>query len=110
MRGAAAPLKQPLNMPDYGTVILVGPVWVGGAASPLNTVIDALKGGQQEVAVLLTCGDANADTGPLLKLQARLGRALKAELVLANGMGGTHLEDLLLDGFANMCRDKAVRA
>lgn len=99
LRGASAPLEHAVDLPGEGTVILVGPVWVGGPAGPLNTIVDALKPGHQDVAVLLTCGDPKADTGPVSKFQQRLGRPLKAHLVLPNAIQDTPDADPLLDAF-----------
>ncbi|MEO0936519.1 MAG: hypothetical protein AAFY38_00020 [Pseudomonadota bacterium] len=77
-------MEQPPDVPDVGTVVLVGPVWAGGAAGPLNAMIDLLAAGQQDVAVLLTCNDPKEQTDPLNKIAERLGRTLKAKMVLSN--------------------------
>lgn len=89
MRGRAVPLDQSLDLPEDGLVILIGPVWAGGAASPLNTLIDALVGGKQDVACLLTCGDPKELTAPLERIAERLGRPLTAKMVLSNGVQDT---------------------
>ena len=89
MRGKAAPLDQRVEVPGRGVVVLIGPVWAGGPASPLNAMTDHLAHGQQEVAVLLTCGDPKEQAAPLDKIAERLGRPLKAKMVLSNGVQDT---------------------
>lgn len=89
MRGRAVPLDQSLDLPENGLVILIGPVWAGGVGAPLNTLIDGLTGGKQDVAALLTCGDPKELTAPLEKIADRLGRLLKAKMVLSNGVQDT---------------------
>ncbi|MDJ0640566.1 MAG: hypothetical protein QNJ20_17210 [Paracoccaceae bacterium] len=106
MRGAPVPLDQSLDLPDDGLVVLVGPVWAGGPASPLNTVVDMLKPGVQDVAVLLTCGDPKEQTGPLEKLETRLGRPLKATHMLSNAVQDTSEAQPRLAAFLNACIGK----
>lgn len=84
MQGRAAPLKQVPDLAKDGLVVLVGPVWAGGCAAPLNTLIDQLAQGQQDVAVLLTCGDPKEQANPLNRIADRLGRPLTAKMVLSN--------------------------
>jgi len=62
---------------------------VGGVASPLNSLIDALANGEQDVATLLTCGDPKELAAPLEQIADRLGRSLKAKMVLSNGVQDT---------------------
>ncbi len=106
MRGAPVPLDQTPDLPGEGLVVLVGPVWAGGPASPLNTVVDMLKPGGQDVAVLLTCGDSKEQTGPLDKLETRLGRPLKAGLMLSNAVQDTPEAQPRLTAFLNACIGK----
>lgn len=87
--GRAAPLEQTLDLPGDGIVVLIGPVWAGGAAAPLNAMIDSLAAGTQEVAVLLTCADPKEPAAPFTKIAKRLGRPLKASMVLSNGAQDT---------------------
>ena len=101
MQGRAAPLKQIPDLPADGLVVLIGPVWAGGVAAPLNTVIDQLAKGQQDVAVLLTCGDPKEQAEPLKKIAKRLGRPLKATMVLANGVQNTPEGHARVDAFAD---------
>ncbi|WP_134643188.1 flavodoxin family protein [Pseudaestuariivita atlantica] len=89
MRGRAVPLDQSLDLPEGGLVVLVGPVWAGGVGAPLNTLIDALANGEQDVAVLLTCDDPNELTASLHKIAERLRRPLKGKMVLSNGVQDT---------------------
>ena len=84
MWGRAAPLEQSPDLLNDGMVVLVGPVWAGGAAGPLNSMIDILATGEQDVAVLLTCADPKEQIGPLNKIADRLGRPLTAKMVLSN--------------------------
>ena len=109
-RGVAAPLDGALDLPAAGTVILVGPVWAGGPCGPLNAIVDALKPGQQDVAVLLTCGDPKARTAPIAKIEKRLGRRLKARLVLPNSIQGTPDAKPLLDAFVDAAFEEAIPA
>ena len=100
LKGRAVALDQPLEPVRDGLVVLVGPVWAGGAAAPLNTVIDRLAPGRAEVAVLLTCGDPKAPGTPLDKIAARLGRPLKAGMVLSNRVQSTGDGRARLEAFA----------
>ena len=102
MSQVAPRLNERLEVPEEETVILVGPVWAGGAAAPLNTVIDVLSSGCQRVAVVLTCGGDKEETAPLERLENRLGRPLVAGLVLSNAAqdspeAGPRLEAFLAD-------------
>lgn len=110
MQGRAAPLEQPLDLPGRGLIVLVGPVWAGGPAAPLNTATDALKDGQQDVAALLTCGDPKQDAGPIDKMEARLGRPLKALLVLSNAAQDTSDGKARIDRFVAECIAQASAA
>lgn len=100
LRGRAAVIEQSLDVPQSGLVVLIGPVWAGGPASPLNTMIDVLKGGQQDVSAILTCGDPKAQTGPLDKIAMRLGRPLTSGLVLSNKAQNTSEGLARIDAFA----------
>ena len=84
-RGVAAPLKQVPDLTDADApVVLVGPVWAGKPASPLNSVIDLLQGRDNPVAIALTCANPKEQQGALTYAQARLGRSLIAELMMSN--------------------------
>ncbi|MEL6170320.1 MAG: hypothetical protein AAFR35_16660 [Pseudomonadota bacterium] len=106
MQGRAVPLSEPLDLPSQGTIVLVGPVWAGGPAAPLNTVIDALAPGEQHVAAALTCGDPKEQTGPLEKMAQRLGRPLKAALVLSNKAQDAPGGGERLEAFATQLSDR----
>jgi hypothetical protein len=103
MRGAAAPLEHAPDMPEAGLVILVGPVWAGGVASPLNSLVAVLKSGIQEVAIALTCMDPKEDPSPVQKAEHRLGRPLRASLVLSNAAQGTPAAAPRIAGFLQAC-------
>ena len=109
-RAKSAPLDQTLDLPQGGLVVLVGPVWVGRPATPLNTVLAELKTGQQDVAVLLTCGDPKEDASPIDKVAERLGRPLKASMVLSNGAQSTPEGLARIDAFAAECLAEATAA
>lgn len=103
MHGHAAVLDQSPDLPAAGLVILVGPVWAGGPAAPLNTVVDMLRGGAQDVAVLLTCGDPKEEGAPLEKIESRLGRPLRAGMVLSNPMQDTTEGAARIQSFVQGC-------
>ena len=89
LKGRAATLAQMPDLPPDGLVVLVGPVWAAAPATPLNTVIDALKDGRQCVAALLTCGDPKQDEAPLDKIAERLRRPLTAATLVSNAIQDT---------------------
>jgi hypothetical protein len=101
MRGRAAPLTQVPDVPGDGLVVLIGPVWAGGCAAPLNTMIDGLAKGEQEVAALLTCGDPKEQAAPLDTIAERLGRPLTAKMVLSNAAQDTPEGLARVDAFAD---------
>ena len=66
-----------------------------------------LKPGRQDVAVLLTCGDQKEEKGAVDKLETRLGRPLKASLVLSNAVQDTPEARPRLAAFLNACHDQS---
>lgn len=110
MRGMAAPLTGSIDLPRDGLVILVGPVWAGAPSAPMNTVVDALRGGSQDVAVALTCGDPKELPGPLEKVADRLGRALKAGLILSNAHDDTPDAEARIRAFIGSCTGQDLAA
>ena len=104
MTGKTAPLDQKIDLPNDGLVVLVGPVWAGGPAAPLNTVIDALKSGSQRVCAILTCGDSKEDASPIQSIETRLGRPLEVALVLSNEALETPDATVRIEAFASLCR------
>lgn len=84
-RGAPAPLNESVHLPGPdGLAVVVGPVWAGKPAAPVNTVIDRLVDADVRVAAALTCADAKESTAPLQVLERRLGRPLIAQLIVSN--------------------------
>ncbi len=78
--------------PEDRLIVLVGPVWAGRPAAPLNTVIRMLKPTKHRVAMALTCGDPKAKEAPLDMAEKMLGRAFVSRSVLCSAT-----ENWLLD-------------
>ncbi|MEM8800934.1 MAG: hypothetical protein AAGB10_21465 [Pseudomonadota bacterium] len=83
---------EPSYADEPGLIVLVGPVWVGRLAAPLNTVLDHLKPTDLRVALALTCGDPKEQTEPLQYAERRLCRSLAASTVVSSAN-----EDWLID-------------
>ena len=103
-REASAPLNEDVHMPSPdGLVVVVGPVWAGKPAAPVNTVVDALRTADTRVAAALTCADAKESTVPLDALETRLGRPLVAQLILSNKRADDLDAAVRLKAFALQC-------
>lgn len=107
MQGRAVPLDPPLDLADGRRIVLIGPVWAGGPAAPLNTLIDTLAKGDQEVAAILTCGDPKEQAAPLDKMAERLGRSLTAGLVVSNAAQDSPAGQARIRAFAEALQAQA---
>ena len=105
LRGHAPPLSGLGDMPDDSDpIVIVGPVWAGQPAAPLNTVADHLRGTGHRVAAALTCGDKSEDDRPLDILAERLGQPLVARLMLSNRAAASGQALSRIKRFAQMCK------
>ena len=112
LKHMAPPLQTSIEMPtSEDTVILVGPVWAGQPAAPLNAALDAVAKSGAKVAVALTCADKKSPTGALDVMAERLGKNLAAGMVMSNAHEGTAAEKERIDGFvADLQASKAQDA
>ena len=106
-RAKSAPLDQAPTIREDDLVILVGPVWVGGVATPLNTVIDTLRARKNRVAAFLTCTAPQDQPDVFSKLEQRLGRPLIAAQVMPNGLQGSADAATRIDVFVDACLETA---
>ncbi len=109
IKAAAPKIALPLQLPPSDeTVIIVGPVWAGGACGPLNAIVDQLKSQNHPVALALTCGSPKQNADPISKLENRLGRSFKAVLKVPNPDEGSKKTDQNIDDFVAQILEPSV--
>lgn len=84
-------------------IVLVGPVWAGRPAAPLNTILDRLKQTKHAVAMGLTCGSKSPPENCLEYAEQRLGRPLVSSVVVCSANENWLMDNVRTRRFALEC-------